>query len=96
MVSHPESISAQQIGELIEYAKENYSDQINAAFVDHFQLYDPLSPAPDQIPVLFADSNIVVTPGCVEIRVDELWVMYKAFWSPARASPQCGGSGLMP
>lgn len=33
--------------------------------------------------------NVDIAPGCIEVLSDGLWMMYKAFWSPARKAPQC-------
>ncbi|WP_425404228.1 hypothetical protein [Hwanghaeella sp.] len=31
-----------------------------------------------------------LSPGCIEIQAENLWVMFKTFWSPARFFPGCG------
>lgn len=33
--------------------------------------------------------GIILVPGCVEVQVNELWVMFKTYWSPARLLPRC-------
>lgn len=38
---------------------------------------------------VFERNGIRVTEGCLEFRSDDLWAMYKAYWSAAAPSPQC-------
>jgi hypothetical protein len=33
--------------------------------------------------------DLVTSTGCASVRAGGKWYMYKAFWSPARHSPQC-------
>lgn len=42
------------------------------------------------------EDNVVISRGCVEVKTDRLWMMFKAYWSPARALPRCGGRDLRP
>jgi len=38
----------------------------------------------------FSDNQVVLAPGCLEIRTDRFWAMFKASWSPLRVRPRCG------
>jgi hypothetical protein len=32
----------------------------------------------------------LLAPGCIELRVDDVWVMFKTYWSSLREEPRCG------
>jgi hypothetical protein len=40
--------------------------------------------------IVFADNAVVLSEGCVEVQVSQLWAMFKASWSPNRQLPRCG------
>lgn len=54
---------------------------------------------PDVVPAIegvvieraeFGKVSLIFTPGCVEARSGEIWVMYKAYWASAARLPRCG------
>ena len=54
---------------------------------------EKLSPNPvrDGLTKSFGNRNdLVIAPGCIEVRRADLWVMFKAPWSPMRIRPRCG------
>jgi hypothetical protein len=38
----------------------------------------------------WSQGGAIGAPGCVEIRTGDLWLMFKAAWSPVRLLPRCG------
>jgi hypothetical protein len=47
-------------------------------------------------PVTTTIRGATVSPGCIEFTTNELWMMFKVNWSPARIRPDCGGSLQLP
>ena len=43
---------------------------------------------PITVPI-FRSAGVVLLPGCIEVTVQDVWLMFKVPWSPARTSPQC-------
>ena len=48
--------------------------------------------SPDSLRVI-ERPNMILSPGCVEVSIGEVWVMFKTWWSPARITKRCGGRG---
>ena len=72
---------------MVHELRQNYQEEIMAAF-DHRHL--------KSANLLANESDIVISPGCVELRVDGFWVMFKSARSPYREAPRCGGRHLSP
>lgn len=51
----------------------------------------PTNPAQSGLVQSFEDNQLVLAPGCIEVRRAGLWAMFKASWSPMRIKPRCGG-----
>jgi hypothetical protein len=54
---------------------------------------------PDAVPAIegvvvgraeYGKVSLIFTPGCVEARSGEIWVMYKTYWASAARLPRCG------
>jgi hypothetical protein len=50
------------------------------------QLRDGIVPKAER----FADNRITRAPGCIEVRLNHVWVMFKISWSAMRRMPRCG------
>jgi hypothetical protein len=77
--------AARQVGVAI---LENV-DQVTAAFQ-----YRDVGQIPEQNSGDFREFKVdsvrgYIGPGCIELNVDGLWVMFKTFWSPLRSNPRC-------
>jgi hypothetical protein len=89
LTSRPETINSDSVVQLINLVINEYQETLLQAF------REPASP--DASPeVLLSNDNIVISRGCLEIMRDGLWMMFKAYWSPARDIARCGGPDLVP
>lgn len=82
------SLVSTKLKHIVQRLRNNFSTTINQAFT-------PVPPSSSKT-ILVNNSNVVISSGCVEMRVPGLWVMFKAQWSPFRAMPRCGGRNLKP
>mgnify|MGYP000073690972 CR=1 FL=1 len=41
------------------------------------------------VPVPARDVSVIIANGCIEVRSQNFWLMYKAWWSPTARFPQC-------
>jgi hypothetical protein len=51
---------------------------------------DRVRQGPNAPAASFADNQVTLAPGCIEVRTSRFWTMFKASWSPARIRPHCG------
>lgn len=89
------SVSGSALRELIRVAKSpDVSTAIERAFNDsafsQWGRYSDSEIRVAQVPVS-THQSITIAPGCIEFRDQQVWLMFKAAWSPMRVIPRCRG-----
>ncbi|AGB43214.1 hypothetical protein Mesau_00728 [Mesorhizobium australicum WSM2073] len=92
--SHPGTIDTQALGEVATLVSDVGKDALKQAFsgetAKEFSAVKALPPGDIKSLVILSDQGLTVSPGCVEVNKNGLWVMFKANWSPAALAPGCG------
>ncbi|MER9591951.1 hypothetical protein NKI94_24515 [Mesorhizobium australicum] len=92
--AHPGTIDTQALGEIAALVSDVGKDAINQAFsataAKEFSAVKAVPPEDTKSIVILNEQGLTVSPGCVEVNRNGLWVMFKANWSPAALAPGCG------
>lgn len=83
------------LGPVISHVNEIGRDAIEKAFdaatAKEFAGTPPAPPGLASGFVILNAGGLTVAPGCVEVRQNDLWLMFKANWSPVALASGCGG-----